>query len=260
MTLDTGLTSANVIVLMFLFAVLIWRRVYRELPVFTAYLIYTFLPSLASILFSSNASDSLLIWSVGTTIDTLFYLCVLAEVARAVFRYNDASPPPRGLVLLLFLGAALPIGMLAQWPALPWHQEAWRLSWRLSFRVLQATAVLEVSGLLTVAWCSGLNKLRWPERELRLVMGMGTWALVQLCVLILHENGFIGPRYHWLDLLTPVAAMGAMIYWVHWFWFEPGPTEAAYRSRSRIAEVAETREDEQVYRMRRTEQGESCTG
>lgn len=230
-TLDTALISANFILEAVFFTLLVGRRVYRTLPVFVSNQAYTLLFTLASLACSYSTPHYLRVWSVGITIDTLFYLCVLLELGKAVLRYNRASPPPRGLVFLLFLSAILPIGLLAQWPNPP------RLDaiWQLEFRVMQASAVLEVAALLTLAWWSGLRKLRWPERELSLVMGMGSWALVQLCVLLLHEHGFIGPSYHWLDQLTPATVLGVFIYWLHYFWLGPGSAEQPSREDSTAA-------------------------
>lgn len=234
MTLDTALISSNLVLVTVFLAVLIWRRFYRRLPLFVAYGAYTFLLALVALAFSSRPSDYLLVWGVGTTIDTLFYLCVLVELGRSVLRYNRASPPPAGFVWLLFLGASVPIGLLTQWPDMTRLQ----LAYQLVLRVMQATAVLETAALLTVAWWSGLMKLHWPECELRLVVGMGSWALVELCVLLLHEHGLIGPGYHWLDLLTPAFTLGVFIYWLHYFWLDPGSlTEAGMSSpTARVAE------------------------
>lgn len=236
MTLDTALISINLVLVAVLLAVLIWRRFYRALPLFVAYVAYTLLLALVSLAFSSRALDYLVVWGVGITIDTLFYLCVLVEVGGSVLRYNRASPLPWGLVLLLFLAASVPVGLLAQWPAVTRFQ----FVYQLNFRVMQATAVLEIAALLTLAWWSGLKKLHWPECELRLVMGMSSWALVQICVLLLHEHGLIGPGYHWLDLLTPASTLGVSIYWLHYFWLDRGfLTEAGMGSpMDRIADTA----------------------
>lgn len=217
MTLDTALISGNLVFVTAFLAILIWRRVYIRLPVFVAYMGYTVLLALASLASLSNAADYLLVWDVGIAVDTLFYLCVLVELGRSVRRYNGASRVPQELLWLLFLGASVPIGLLTQWPGIV----RLRLVYQLTFRVMQATAVLEIAALLTIALWSGFKKLRWPERELRLIMGMCSWALVQLFVLLLHEHGLMGPDYHWLDLLTPVCTLGVFIYWLHYFWLDP---------------------------------------
>lgn len=233
MTLDTAFITINLILVTVLLAMLIWRRLYRALPLFVTYVAYTVFLALASLASSSNTPHYLLIWSAGVIIDTLFYLFVLMELGGAVLRYNRASPPSWGFILLLFLVASVPIGLLTQWPEIA-HYE---FLWQLDFRAMQATAILEVAALLTVAWWSGFNKLHWPERELHLVMGMGSWALVQLCVLLLHEHGLIGHGYHWLDLLTPATVLGVFIYWLHFFWLEPGSAAQASQ-RNRVPTVA----------------------
>lgn len=215
---DIILTAANCLFAAALFALFMGRRVYRTLPIFTAYVGYSLLFVLAALAAFSSVSNYLVIWNLGIAIDTVFYLLALVELGKAVLRYNRASPLPWPIVLLLFLAAGLPIALLAQWPDLPRLEPLWQIT----CRVLQTTAIVEVAALLTMVWWSAFQKLHWPERELRLVMGMATWALVQLGVLVLHEHGLIGPGYHWLDLLTPAAVLGVVIYWLHWFWFDSG--------------------------------------
>ncbi len=156
MTLDTALISGNLVFVTAFLAILIWRRVYIRLPVFVAYMGYTVLLALASLASLSNAADYLLVWDVGIAVDTLFYLCVLVELGRSVRRYNGASRVPQELLWLLFLGASVPIGLLTQWPGIV----RLRLVYQLTFRVMQATAVLEIAALLTIALWSGFKKLR----------------------------------------------------------------------------------------------------
>jgi hypothetical protein len=230
MTLDSALITINLVLVTVLLAMLIWRRVYRALPVFVTYAAYSVLLGFASLACTASTPDYLLVWSVGIMIDTLFYLCVLMELGSAVLRYNRASPLRWGLVLLLFLAASVPIGLLTPWPDVA----RYKFVYQLNIRGLQATAILEIAALLTMAWWSGFKKLHWPERELRIVMGMGSWALVQLCVLILHEHGLLGPGYHWLDFLTPATTLGVFIYWLHYFWLA-GAGDSHHSNRTCVA-------------------------
>jgi len=243
MTLDSALITINLVLVTVLLAMLIWRRVYRALPVFVTYVAYSVLLGLASLASSSISMDYLFVWGVGITVDTVFYLCVLVELGKAVLRYNRGFSVRWGLVLLLFLGASVPIGLLTPWPAVV----RYKLAWQLDLRVMQATAILEVAALLTVASWSALNKLHWPERELRLVTGMGSWALVQLCVLILHEHGLVGRGYHWLDLLTPLTTLGVFLYWLHYFWLEPHSAEPAPQRNSRSEAAGRLDEDRRYF-------------
>lgn len=228
MTFDSALGYLTLATTFALLAIFIGRRAYRTLPLFTAYIGYSLIFMVAGLATTPGTPPYLLVWILGVTIDTLFYLGVLLELGRSVLRFNQASPMPWGVVVLLFIGASLAIGLLAQWPQLGHYD----LVSQLKFRVMQSTGVLEVAGLLTLLRWSGFKKLHWPERELRVVMGMASWALVQLAVLVLHEHGFMGSRYHWLDLLTPLCVLVVLLYWLHYFWLDSASATETLRGGS----------------------------
>lgn len=219
MPFDVALSWANSILLCSLLAVLLWRRVFRILPVFVAYQAYSVLFAIPSLLHTSNSSGYVLFWSLGIVVDTFFFLWVSVELGRNVLHFNDASAWPAAVFLLLFAGAALPIALLVRWSTPP----AWSIIWHFEFRVMQSSAILETAALLTLAWWTGLKSLRWPECELRLVMGLGVWTLVQLAILILHEHGFVGARYRWIDYGMPLSVLGIFLYWLHYFSLVPQP-------------------------------------
>lgn len=220
MNLDAVLPLIGAILTAALVALLFFKRVFRIMPIFVAYLGFSVVSELAAtaILVSPRARSSLVFWGANIVIDTLFYLCVVAEVGRNVLRYNRNGSPSSVLALALFLFAILLTSLLARWTGFYWRE----LGWQVYLRVTQSSAILEVAAILAIAWWGSLKKLRWPERELRMVTGMGFWAVVQFCVLIFHEHGFVGPQNHWLDFLTPFATLGVLIYWLYGFWLEPG--------------------------------------
>ncbi len=165
-------------------------------------------------------------WTASYALDTLLCLWVLIELARVVFRFNRRDLPSLAVFVPLL---ALTSAMI--WPFTRWSFTLSRqFVWQLAFRVMQTGAILEVSAVLTlILWCGSKN-LHWPERELRIVTGIGCWAFVQLCAVILHSDGLTGPRYHWVDLLTPLSALCVFIYWLSYFWLEPGSQRAQTRA------------------------------
>lgn len=217
MSLDAAVMLAGTVLNATLLVLLLWRRVFRVLPVFVAYIAYSLIFVLTNLMPSHDARSYVLLRSAATAIDMLFYLSVLVELDKCVHLHNETSPLPEALVLLLFALVSVPIWLLA-----PWSPPAgWTLAWRLNFRAVQSTAIFEVAGILTMTWLTNRQHLHWPERAFRLATGLGAWAMVQLCVLIAHENGLLGASYHWLDLLTPTAAIGVTLYWLQYFWFDP---------------------------------------
>lgn len=116
MTLASALGAVTLLTELALLGVLASRRVYRTLPLFMAYFAYSVILMAAGLATSPGTPLYLFVWILGVTIDTLFYLGVLAELGQSVLRFNRASPMPWGLVVLLFIGASVPISLLAQWP------------------------------------------------------------------------------------------------------------------------------------------------
>src|ERR1700739_1771801 len=103
MTLGTAAIALNCLLLGALLPLLLWKRIDRVLPTFITYLGYSFFAGLAALALSHNAFGYRRLWCALSTIDTLFYLCVLVELGKAVLRYNRASALPSGIVFLLFI-------------------------------------------------------------------------------------------------------------------------------------------------------------
>lgn len=217
MTLYTAIPLANLILGAALFAVLIHRRVFRGLPLFVVWMAYSPATCLSGLAIARYAPACYApFWFVSTAIDTLFYLCVLVALGKSILRYNRASSSMT-MALLLFALLTVLTSALSQW-TLPSYLSFF---WKLGLRSFQATTILQLAGLLTLISWSNLRKLRWRERELRVVTGMGVWTIVAFGFLILQTHGLSGPRYHWLGLLAPTSVLGVLIYWLHYFWFEP---------------------------------------
>lgn len=239
MTSDTTVTLAGMGLETVLFAVLVGKRVYRTLPAFAFYTGIGLCFGAACLpvaRFFPAAKRPF--WMTYDAVDALLYLWVLAEVGKNLIRYNRAPSPRRLAIIFLFLLAAIPICFLVRW-TIPL-----RVSFilRLAYWLLQALSVLEVAAVLALIWWGSLQNLRWPDRELRVVTGLGFSSLVELGVAILHFHGFIGSQYHWLDLLPPVGFSGVLAWWLLYFAFDPGaaaevePREAKFaasRDRSR---------------------------
>src|ERR1035438_1037083 len=74
---------------------LLWRRVFRALPVFCAYLGWSLVSDLGQYIASSHfpANTSIRIYVIGLAIDSVFQFGVLFELARSVLRPAAAHLP-----------------------------------------------------------------------------------------------------------------------------------------------------------------------
>lgn len=191
-------------------AVVIWRRIYVTLPVFTGFLGWCLLSDagMAAVDLIPNAYLPATI--VNITVDALFQLAILNELGRAVVRQNRADPPSRIVVFLFALLAAALILILNPWKI----PSGWPLLNLIYMVLLQVLAALRLVVLLTLVWWSSLLKLQWHPRELRIVTGLGLYILVTFLVVILHTHNLDATTYHWLDQMLVGSYLWALCLWM----------------------------------------------
>ena len=215
--LDTPLTLAGIVLTAALLALLIRRRAFRELPLFTAYLGFELFCEIAGFaVLYFFPGRYLCFFLIIIFLDTLLYFGALAELGRNLLRYNRRASSPQFLAILLFVLAALITFVMAKW-TLPAGRSSLSGFYYLQMRVCET---LEFAAFLALAFWSDLQKLRWPERELRVTAGFGIYSLSSFVIAILHSRWAAGPAYHLLDQAGEVIYLFVMMYWLHGFWFE----------------------------------------
>ncbi len=190
--------------------VVIWRRVYLTLPVFSSFLAWCLLSDAGMAAMKMIPNAYLPATIVNITVDALFQLAILNELGKTVVRHNRVDPPSRVvLVLLAALAAALTL-MLNRW-RIP---DGWPLLDIIYMVLLQFLAAVRLSVLLTLVWWSSLLKLEWQTRELRIFTGLGLYILVTFLVVILHTHNMTGMNYHWLDQIIVASYLLALCLWM----------------------------------------------
>lgn len=193
-----------------LLALVIWKRLYRSLPVFSVFFVWCLLSDAGMAIANMYPNAYLPATLVNITLDALLQLAILAELGRAVVRYNHAKPPSRVVLGLLIALALVLTASLNKWtiPAgFPFLDTLYLV-------LMQLFAVLRVVFLLTIVWWSSLKRLRWPARELRIMTGLSVYIIATLCVTILHSHGMGGMEYHWLDQVLVGCYLWTLAYWI----------------------------------------------
>lgn len=211
-SIDLSLWLAGIVMEAILLALIVWRRIYRTLPVFSLYIFWCLLNDAGSMacVHYLSAEGYLRIFVSGMLLATLFELGVLVEVGRSVMRYNGAVRPGLVLIFLLALLACALVFPLNRW-RVPTQLPIFQLIYLVSE---QLYSILQVASLLTLVWWSSLKGFRWPARELRIVTGLGFCAIVSFAVAIIHSHNLVGMEYHWLDQIVVASYLGALTYWV----------------------------------------------
>lgn len=220
MTWATNLDIASVVVQTLVIGLVIYRRIYKTLPLFSCYLLWLLLIQGASAYFASHPSSGPVFERVyfgASIVDTTLVVCVLIELSMSVLRPIRSSLPR----WTFFVMSGLLIGLfLAIWPfakppglsgLLPINQHIVHLDITAS--------VLRILFFLGLAGCSQLLSLGWRDRELQIATGLGFYSLVSLSVTLLHMNQGAGTEeakriYYILDEVVAGSYVVSMLYWV----------------------------------------------
>ena len=97
-SIDLTLWLAGVGMEAFLLGLVIWKRVYRTLPLFSCFFVWCLLSDAGMAIASMFPNAYMPATLVNITFDALFQLAILAELGRAVVRYNNVAPPSRALI------------------------------------------------------------------------------------------------------------------------------------------------------------------
>jgi hypothetical protein len=191
-------------------AVVLWRRIYRALPVFSCFIVWCLLSDAGMAVMQRIPSAYLPATLVNITVDALFQLAILAELGRAVMRHNRAGAPSRVVLFLLTILAASVALVVNRWSV----PTDWPLLNLTYIVLLQFLATLRLVFLLTLLWWSSLLKMHWHPRELRIVTGLGLYILVTFVVVVLHAHNMATTEYHWLDQLLVCSYVWALCLWI----------------------------------------------
>jgi hypothetical protein len=226
MGLDSALSLVFIGLSSALVALMASRRVFRSLPLFFTYVCFDLGTCAAGLMIYHCSGASIWYWRTflfQLTGDSLIYFCVLVEMGKNLLRFNRESRLHGALAVVLFAGAAVAIGALAKWTVAPGRS----LLLNICFFGMRVNGDLQFAGFLALAGWSGLRKLHWPDRELRIATGFGFIAFVWFLISILHSQWSTGPVYYWIYQAGEAAGSITVAYWLHSFWFESGAQVSA---------------------------------
>ena len=219
MTLDTTLLLAGIAAEAAAVFLILFRRMFRTLPVFSSYIVWSIFndAGVYSLVRLYPHSDHR-IFLFTTIIDSLFQFGVLVELSMSVLRPVRASLP-RGVVVVV----VVLIGVLCAvvWPfarTLDADFDAIKLTSRLLIHLQFTTSVVRILFFLALAGLSQLLSIGWRNRELQIATGLGFYSLASLSASLLHTNQATGnpallTQYHHLDQMVAATYVCSIIYW-----------------------------------------------
>ena len=215
-SLDNLLWSASFVAEATVVVLLLYRHVWRTVPVFCVFCTWALLGDAgAFVVLRFYPASYLTAYLTGTVVDSALEFGVLVELAWSVLRPVRASLPRGALaavaILVVALGAAIwPFAVIPGFGNLP-------PEFHLLMRLVQTTSILRVLLFLALAGCSQLLSIGWRDRELQVATGLGFYSLVGLAVAMLHTHQAMGPLYNHLQQVVVASGLCSLIYWVTCF-------------------------------------------
>ena len=213
MSLDIALWLAYIVVEAAVVGMLIYRRVWRILPIFCCYCAWDILSNVGAYISSQRYPASYFhVYFAETFIDSALQFCVLVELAWSVLRPVRSSLPRSSLavlsILVLAVGAAI-------WPfaAINGITHVSRQSLLLA-QLQHTVSILRILFFLLLAGGSQLLSIGWRDRELQVATGLGFYSLVNVAISIVQTHQSTGPQYIRLEQFVVVSFLVSLVYWL----------------------------------------------
>ena len=216
-SLETVLQFAGVAAEAAIIGLILFRRVYKTLPLFSSYLVWSFVADLGVVLLLGRfPSARISIYLASAIIDSIFMLCVLMEVSMSVLK-PIRGWLPRWIILAVGLFVTLVGAVIWQFIRFPGFNSLPH-AFQLIAHLQMTVSAVRVLFFLVLACFSQLLSIGWRDRELQIATGFGFYAIVSLSVALLHVNQGYSPelnsRYHLIDLLGTASYVCALFYWI----------------------------------------------
>jgi hypothetical protein len=203
--------------------VLIRKRLYREFPVFSIYLVWVLAAALAATLAASRLQPDLYnhLYFISSVFDAILMFSVLVEMTMSVLKpVRDMLPRWTVFAVAGLIGLiSIPVWHVATPPGIAAVSKISQYIIRFDI----SSSMLRIIFFVSLAALSQLLSLGWRDRVVQISTGLGFFSLVSLGVTFLHMNLGVGGQhqndlYHVLDRLVVFAYISSMLYWLVSFW------------------------------------------
>ena len=197
-------------------ALLLYKRVWRTLPIFCTYVIWGLCSDIFGYVIQRRTSGPashgyLIAYLVTQVLDSAIQISVLIELAWSTLRPLRTSLSRRALPLVVLL---ILVVCAAIWP----FSGAPRLSelpatWRNIVHLEQTTAILRILFFMALAGCSQLLAIGWRDRELQVATGLGIFSFVSVSVDIWRHSQLGRAEYNALNQIVVASYLVSLLYW-----------------------------------------------
>lgn len=216
MSLNSILCMADMVAEVAVVGLLVYRRLWRTLPFFFIYNLWTLLGTAAGYAVMSLYPNAYLnTYLAEIPFDSLLVFCVLVELSWSIFRPFRASLPRHTIwgLAILVAGAALAIWPFSDSSAFVGYP----LQWHLLVRLQQTASILRILIFLLLAASSQFLSIGWRDRELQVATGLGFYSIVGLTTTVLQTHMAANDLYRHLDQVLVASFVCSSLYWVFCF-------------------------------------------
>jgi len=198
-------------------ALLIRRKVWKNLPIFCIYVAWALVSDIGAYLLSAHIPYETYFryYLAELSVDSLLLFLVLVELAWSILRPVRKSLP-QGTVYVLAL--LLAVAGLVIWPLAGMTIPAnFGPHSTLLFHLQGTVSILRVVFFLVLSACSQLLSIGWRDRELQVATGLGFYSIVSLITSVMHTHAANTDIYHDLDQVQIASYLCTLSYWVFSF-------------------------------------------
>ncbi|MBI2678173.1 MAG: hypothetical protein HYX28_05285 [Candidatus Koribacter versatilis] len=204
------------------FAVL-YRRLYRELPIFSSYTLFLIIRSVILLGLDRGSFAFFYTYWAGEVLSWALGLAVIQEVMQRLFA--PYSSVERLIAVLFRWGAVLLIAIAGFVAYAAPGPETTRLM--LGLVVLERSVRIVQVGLLSLLFvCAGFLRLRWAHSIFGIALGFAVFCSVELAAITVRTQGGM-PVHPLFAILKPAAFVVALGVWLFYLATpEPSPAES----------------------------------
>ena len=213
MSFDTAVLFAGILAECVVLGLLLYRKVWRSLPIFSAYVAWSLATDTANyVLFTRFKDVYFHIYLPEMIPDAILQFAVLVELFWSVLKPIRKSLPRSSVFIL---GLIIAFAGLAIWPLAAGAVPATYSPRAQLFVHLQETiSILRVVCFLVIACFSQLLSIGLRDRELQVATGLGFYSIISLIITVLHTHQSLGDSYQLMDRIGSLSYFGSLAYWV----------------------------------------------
>ena len=212
--MDSILTLASAIGEAAVLVLLVRRKIWRTLPILSAYVLWTIVSDVVSLYFQIYGvpANYLTFYTIEMTVDSLLMFTVLVELGWSVLRPVHSSLP-RGT--LFVLAALVAVAGLLIWPLAGMTTPSYLRGQGITiFHLAQTFTILRIVCFLVMASFSQLLSIGWRDRELQVATGLGLYSIVGLIATLLYSHQTTAEQIRLVSKAVPISYLCTLVYWV----------------------------------------------